>query len=450
MTVRTLPPIEGPPTAVRFPPITREELASGLRVWSLPWTPVPVVTVALLLDAGTAQDPLDRPGLASVTGDLLDEGAGGRDVVQLSDAFSRLGTHLDIDVGQDATSLSFTTLSRNFDAAVALLADVVIRPHLADPDLQRIRALRLSRLRQVQTSASAAADRTFLTGVFGAHPYGHGTLGTSRGVEAVTLEQAREFHGRLLTARGATLLVAGDVPADDVIAAARRHFGDWRGADARPALPGPPQSARPVCLLVDRPQAPQSELRVGHLGPSRPAAEFHVLTTLNAALGGQFTSRINRQLREKKGFTYGARTSFDYRRVSGSFVCDTSVQSDATAEAVADVLEEFTAVAGSRPIEGEELAEAQGSLTRGYVRHFETPAHLVRAAAELAKYGLPDDTFDRFVPAVANLTAADVLDAARRSVSASDAIVVIVGDAQKIRPSLATIGREIFETTPEF
>src|SRR5437764_12079803 len=154
---RTLPLVEGPATPVRFPSIARAQLSSGLRVWSMPWTPVPVVTVALLFDAGAVLEPADRPGLASLTGDLVDEGAGGRDAVQLSEAFAALGTHLDVDVGQDTTSLSLTTLARNFEPTLELLADVVIRPHLAAADLDRIRALRLSRLRQLQTSASAAA-----------------------------------------------------------------------------------------------------------------------------------------------------------------------------------------------------------------------------------------------------------------------------------------------------
>ena len=137
---RELPHIMGPATPVRFPPIAREELSSGLKVWFVPWHVVPVVTVALVLDVGTAEDPATTPGLAALTADLVDEGAGGRDTMQLSDAFAQLGTHLDVDVGQDGSSLSFTTLARNFDPALALLADVVCRPHLAESDFQRIRA----------------------------------------------------------------------------------------------------------------------------------------------------------------------------------------------------------------------------------------------------------------------------------------------------------------------
>ncbi len=448
---RSLPPLAGHATAVRFPPIARDQMASGLRVWSLPWTSVPVVTVALLLESGTAQDPAELPGVASLAADLTDEGAGGRDVVALSEAFARLGTHLDVDAGQDATLLTFTTLVRNFDACLALLADVVMRPHLAEADFQRIRELRISRLRQMSSSASATADRAFLEGVFGAHPYGHGTLGTTRTMQSVGVDRVRACHRDMFKAGLATLIVAGDVPAGDVTAAARRHFGDWTGTPDLGASPLPlAVASAPRCLLVHRPGAPQSELRIGHLGPRRDPASFPVLATLNAALGGQFTSRLNQLLRETKGYTYGIRTSFDFRRGCSTFGCDTSVQSDATADAIRDALDEFRAVGSSRPIDEAECLRARDSLTRGYVRHFETAAHLARAAIELVKLDLPDDTFDRFVPAVSAVTATNVHDAARVFINADECVIAIVGDAEKNRAGLSAFGRNVVEMTPEF
>ncbi len=447
---RTRPPLTGSATLVRFPPIAREELGSGLEVWSLPWHSVPVVTVALLVEGGAREDPPGRDGLVGLTVDLIDEGAGGRDAVQLSDAFARLGTHLEADVGQDATLLWFTTLARNLEPALALLADVVFRPHLADVDLVRVRELRMSRLRQLKTSPSATAERAFLEGVFGSHPYGHGTIGTTRVLQSVPPEEVRRCHERLFVAGKSTLIVAGDRPPDAVMAAARGLFGGW-AARSRPANAPPaalPEPTRRV-LLVDRPGAPQSELRIGHLGPARTSSAFHALVTLNAALGGQFASRINQRLRETKGYTYGARTSFDFRRTCSTFTCDTSVQSDATIEAIADVLEEFEGTRHARPIAGEELDRARSALTRGYVRQFETAAHLVRGAVELIKFGLPDDTFDRFVPGVSAITEADVLAAARAALRPADSVIVVVGEAARCRDGLARFG-PVVETTPEF
>jgi zinc protease len=442
----------GPPTALRFPAITREVLSTGLRVWSLPWHSVPVVTVGLAIDAGAAYDPVHQWGLASASADLLDEGAAGRDAVQLSDAFARLGTHLDIDVGQDTALLSFTTLARNLDAALGLLSDVLIRPHQAAADFQRIRELRTSRLRQLKSSATATADRAFLEGIFGAHPYGHGTIGTTRSLEAITLDDVRRFSGEMHVPARALLVVAGDVSAGTVFASARSHFGEWQGltSSARTVSPVVAPLASTDWLLVHRPGAQQSELRIGHLGPSRNVHGYHALVTLNSALGGQFTSRINQLLRETKGFTYGARTGLEFRRMCSTFGCDTSVQTDATAEAVADVLAEFEAVRQSRPVAGDELARARNSLTRGYARNFETAAHLVRAAVELAKFDLPDDSFDRFVPTVSALREDDVTLAAREFVHPEDCVAVIVGDAEQVKGEVEKLGRRLVETAPEF
>jgi zinc protease len=451
MIDRAIPPAVGEPTAVQFPAIARDELASGLRVWSLPWHAVPVVTVALVLDTGSSDDPASGPGLAGLAADLLDEGAGGRNAIDLSDAFARLGTHLEIDVGQDTLSLSFTTLARNLDAALALVADVMMRPHLAPADFTRVRDLRLSRLRQLSTSASAIADRTFLEGVFGAHPYGHGTFGTTRALEALTLDDVRAFQAAAFGPAGATLVVAGDVGATDVVGIARARLGGWsaRPRSARAGLEAPAANGA-RWLFVDRPGAAQSELRIGHIGPTRHTPAYHALVALNAAIGGQFTSRINQNLREAKGYTYGARTGFDFRRSCSTFACDTSVQSDATVEAAKDVLAEFEAVRATRPISRDELSRAQRSLTRGYARHFETAAHLVRAAAELARFDLPDDTFDRFVPAVSGLTEADLAAAARECLTPDVATIVIVGDGEICRPQFARALLSVNEVTQEF
>jgi predicted Zn-dependent peptidase len=202
-------------------------------------------------------------------------------------------------------------------------------------------------------------------------------------------------------------------------------------------------------LLVDRPGAPQAELRIGHVGPSRLTPAYHALVTLNAVLGGQFTSRINRRLREEKGVTYGARTSFDFRRVAGTFSCDTSVQADAAGAAVADVLDELDRVRQD-DVPAPELEAAKASLTRGYVRNFEIAGQLARAAVQLATYGLPDHTFDRFVPGVEAVSGADVHDAARDFVRPADATIVVVGDASTCRLQLATLGREVELAKPEF
>lgn len=202
--------------------------------------------------------------------------------------------------------------------------------------------------------------------------------------------------------------------------------------------------------FVARPGATQAELRVGHLGPPRHVNEYHALVTLNAVLGGQFTSRINLRLRQEKGVTYGARTSFEFRAHGGVFSCDTSVQASATAEAIEDVLEEFRRIRGESAVEADELERARASLTRGYIRHFETASQLARSATQLALYNLEDDTFDRFVDRVNGVTAADLQQAAARFVRPDDAAIVCVGSPEVCGPALESLGRPVQSVVPEF
>jgi zinc protease len=451
-------PAVGPPDPVRFPPAVRRQLDNGLAVWAISDASFPIVSAALVVRAGSAHDPVDRPGLISLTGDLLDEGAGGRDAIALSEAFARLGSRLAIDITPDVTAVSMGTLDRCFPETLDLLADIVIRPHFGAPDFERVRDLRVNRLKQLTQTAGTVADRAFAAAVYGAHPYGHGTMGTTRALQAITVDDARTVWERLYRPFSATLVVAGGVTADDVLRAVTSSaFGSWNGdqrgrdsSQARAETSPGPVSKTPAISLVHRPGAPQSELRVGHLGPTRQTPDYHELVTLNAVLGGQFTSRLNRNLRETRGITYGARTAFDMNRSAGSFACDTSVQSDATAVAVTEILKEFRAIREPVAVDADELALAQDSLTRGYVRHFETAGQLARALVELATYDLPEDTYDRFVPAVARVRAGDLTRVGEASLQPDACAIVVVGDAAACRPSLETLGLPIVEADPEF
>jgi zinc protease len=453
MADRFTQPAAGSATPARFPAIAREVLASGVRLWSIPHATVPIVTVALVIDRGAADDPVALPGLAGLTADLVGEGADGLDAIELSDAFARLGSALAIDVGPDVTTLAFTTLARFFDPALALLARVVMRPHLLGADLTRVRELRLNRLRQLRSSAAAAAERVFVGAVFGEHAYGHGVLGTTSSLEQITLDDVTECHRRTFAPERATLLVAGDVRHEAVVRAAHAEFGPWpsrAGESTRGVTTGAPPPTVARVLVVDRPGAPQSELRIGHAGPPRRTDAYHALVVLNAVLGGQFASRINQNLRERRGYTYGARTTFDFRRLAGTFLCDTSVQANATAAAVAEVIAEFEAVRSARPVTPEELGRAASALTRGYVRNFETAGQLVGAAGQLATYALPDSTFDAFVPLIGAIREADVLEVARRFVRPDACVVVVVGDVATCWQPLLALGHPVSLATPVF
>jgi zinc protease len=456
MAARFVMPDAGPPARIAFPPIVRSTLGNQAQVWSIQHDSVPMVTIVLMVPAGSAHDPAASPGMAGVMADLLDEGTDRHDAIGLAAALAGLGTELSIDVASDVTTFTLSTLTRFMEPALELLASVIMRPRLREDDLARVREIRLNRLRQLRSSASAVADRAFLSAAFGSHPYGHGTLGTSAAVSAMSIDDVRAFHAAAMRPAGATLIVAGGATHESVLRAAERQLGEWSPVHAGPVAavlpvipPGPPAGASRV-LILDRPGSPQTEVRVGHVGPARRAADYHTLLTLNALLGGQFSSRINMNLREARGLTYGARTAFDFRVRSGTFSCDTNVQGDATPLVVSEILAEFEAVGGSRPVGGDELDRAKSSITRGYVRQFETASQLALAAARLATFDLPSDTFDRFVPEVEAVTPGAISAAARANIRPHDSIIVAVGDASLWRDGLASLGQPVEEASIEF
>jgi zinc protease len=431
------PPLGADPS-LRFPEIRRRTLGNGLRVWTVEHDAVPLVSFLALLPIGASADPAERPGLAAMTSDMLDEGCGELDALELHDALARIGGHLDSEIGSDATILTLTSLARHANRAGALVADMIMRPRLDAVDFQRVRELRLNRLIQLRDLAPALADRAFARLLYRNHPYGHMPLGTEPSLQTVTLDEIGRFHRSMFTPSRMTVIAAGDASHDALAASVEAAFGDWRASNEAPAidpalwpLPGVPDDR---LALLHRPGAAQSELRIGHVGLSRKTPDYHALLVLNTILGGQFVSRINMNLREDKGYTYGARTSFDFRRAPGPFVLTASVQSDATVDAIVESLGELDAIRGARPVTASELYAGRAALTRGYPRNFETAEQISRGAAQLALFDLPDDYFATFVPKVLAVDEAAVTRVAQQHIDPSRLLTVIVGDRDKVAP----------------
>jgi predicted Zn-dependent peptidase len=444
MTVdRARLPALGADPSLRFPEIQRRRLSNGLHVCTVEHHAVPLVSFLALLPIGASADPAGRPGLAAITSDMLDEGCGDLDAMEVHDALGRIGGHLDSEIGSDATILTLSSLVRFADRASALLADMVVRPRLDARDFQRVRELRLSRLIQLRDLAPALADRAFARLLYRDHPYGHLPLGTEESLQLVTLDEVTGFHQSMFAPSRMTIVAAGDATHDELAASVEGAFGGWSGVmdgdlpdPALWTLPEPPEGR---VALVHRPDAAQSELRIGHIGVPRRTPDYHALLVLNIVLGGQFVSRINMNLREDKGYTYGARTSFDFRRGAGPFVLNASVQSEVTVEAVLEVLNEMQAIRGDRPVTAAELQTARAALTRGYPRSFETAEQISRGAAQLSLYDLPDDYFSTFVPKVLAVDEHAVTQAAMRHIDPSRLVTVIVGDRDKVAPGVSRL-----------
>jgi predicted Zn-dependent peptidase len=438
-------PALGPDPAFTFPEFRRHDGPNQVRVWTVEHREVPLISVLVLLPVGSAADPPERPGLAAMTGDLLDEGSGDLNALEVHEALARIGAQLDTEVGSDATLLDLTVLERHAARGLELMADMVLRPRFEQRDFDRVRDLRLNRLVQLRDVPSALADRVFAELLFKGHPYGHLPIGTEGSLRALTLREVSAFHARAYRPEQTTIVAVGDASHDQLAALVRSAFAGWKVSDGpAPRLASGPvagaadssPSAAARLAIVNRAAAAQSELRIGHVGPSRSTDDYHALLVLNMVLGGQFVSRINMNLREDKGYTYGARTSFDFRRLPGAFSLQVSVQSEATADAIREAIGELRAIRGDRPVTRDELELGRAALTRGYPRNFETADQVGRAAVQLALYDLPEDYFTTFVPKVLALTENDITRAAAAHLDPARLLTVVVGDREKVGASL--------------
>ena len=445
MTVdRSRLPAVGPDPLFRFPSIVRHRLANGLNVRTVEHRSVPIISLVVQVNDGSGADPAERHGLAAIAADMLDEGTGSLSAIDVSERLARLGAEFDVDVAPDATVFSLTTLTRFADRGASLLADILTRPSLRDDDFTRVRQMRLDRLRQLRDLPPAVAERAFLRLLYREHPYGHLPIGSDAALRAMTLDEVRRFHHSAYRPSRATLVVGGDMTHEELRAVAERAFGGWTESGDGPS-PLPPSMITPALVsetrlaVVPRDAAAQSELRIGHLTTGRDTPDYPALLVLNAVLGGQFVSRVNLKLREEKGYTYGARTGFDWRRGISPFGLQASVHTAATADAIRDSLNELQGIRGGRPATDAEMSLAKATLTRGYPRNFETAQQVTRSVAQLVLYNLPDTYFEEFVPKVNAVDAGEVTRVAQRHLDPSRLVTLIVGDHHAISDSLKAL-----------
>ena len=438
----------------RFPEIVRHTLSNGLELRTIEHRAVPVVTFVLQLEAGSGADQSSREGLAAITADMVDEGTGALSAIDVSDSIARIGAEYDVDVGPDVTTFALTTLQRFASRGSELLADLLIRPSLRDADFTRVRQLRLDRLRQLKDVAPAVAERAFLRLMYGDHPYGHLAIGTDSALRALSVADVASFHADRFVPSQSTMVIAGDMTHEAMRALAEESFGAW----ANRTVPATGERASEIearderntrLAIVPREGAAQSELRIGHLSVRRNTPDYPALLVMNSVLGGQFVSRINLKLREEKGYTYGARTGFDWRRGRAPFSLHTSVHTAATADAVKDAHAEIDGLRGVRPVTPNELALAKTSLTRGYPRNFETAGQVARAVAQLALYDLPDTYFQEFMPKVNAVTSDDVTRVAAAYLDPARLTTLVVGDHAAIAESLRRVAGDALVIPPE-
>jgi zinc protease len=429
-------PPAGAPRPYRFPDFTHHRLANGLGVWLVPLPDRELVSIHLLTDAGAAAEAESQGGIAALTAQLLVTGTRRLDAADFAETTERLGIEVSSESSWDSARAGFTALGTKLDEGLALLAEMIRTPRLEEREFDRLKAERLNDIMQARADPGRLADETFLRELYAdGEPYGRLAAGRPETVEPLTIDDARAYHATNYAPNVANVVIAGAIEPDETLAAVERHLGDWGGEAPGHRTFAPRQRGGRRVVVVDRPGSVQSELRVGHLGIDRYDARFFPATVMAALLGGVFMSRLNRRLREELGYTYGARSSFDPRRAAGTFTASAAVQTEVTVDAIRELVVQLDRIRDGAPDEAE-LLETRDFLVGVFPLRFETTGGIAAAIEPVAVYGLPTDWWQAYRGNLEAVGREDVLRVARELVRPDEALILLAGDAARLRHEL--------------
>jgi zinc protease len=431
---RSKPPAIGPAPSLKMPAIQKQKLSNGLAVWIVEHHEVPLAQVNMIVRSGSGADPIGKYGVGSLAAAMLDEGAGTRSALELADALEFLGANLSTSSSFDYSAIRLSVPVAKLGDALPLMADVTLRPTFPAGELDRLKKERLTSLLQARDNPAALIQLAFPRVVFGpTHRYGTSANGLPPAIEAFTVADMQAFYRAHYRPDNATLLVVGDVTPASAMPMLEKAFGSWKSEGMAPLvadIPIAPQLKSRQIYIVDKPDAPQTQIRIGWVGVPRSTQDYAALEVLNTILGGSFTSRLNQNLREEHGYSYGASSAFDMRLSAGPFQAAAGVQSDKTGESVKEFFNELTKIGTLVP--EDELNKAKNYVALGFPGEFETTGDLARKLEELVVFNLPEDTFTKFVSAVTSVTAADLQKLAARYIQPDKMAVVVVGDRKTI------------------
>ncbi|MFQ5678486.1 MAG: M16 family metallopeptidase [Gemmatimonadota bacterium] len=438
---RAARPPSGPPPSLRLPEFERFRTASGLDVRTASRTDVPEVSLRLVLEGGASGETAATAGLAELTGRLLSEGAAGRDARETAAWLDRLGASFHAAVGYETATVSMHFLREVTAEALEFLAAVLREPHFDASEVERVRSERLDEIARERDEPSVVADHRLIRAIYGAHLYGRPVGGCRDSVESLDREAIVSFHRTRYGPTDGGLVVCGCAEPAELRRKLESLLGDWPRTAGRTVGEPPPEwpAAAGRVILVDRPGSPQAELRVGAIGAPYGTPDHHAVLLANAILGGLFNSRINMNLREEKGWTYGARSTFRFRRRAGPFVVRTAVETEVTAAAFREVLQELAGLRERPPTE-KELQLAKNALTLSLPLEFETNSQVARKVARQIAYDLPEEYWARFREEIERVTCEEVVGVAERYLALDRLVLVAVTDASSVRADLESLG----------
>ena len=438
---RTKKPAPKATAPLTLPKIQRAVLANGLSIMLVEHHELPVVQFQLVLKSGSSSDPAGKSGLANLTAQMLDEGTAKRSALQIADDLDFIGANLSVNATEDATFTSLLTIKEHLASALDVYADVVLNPSFPEVDWNRVKKSHLTSLIARKDQPAFVASNVFGILTYGGeHPYGQPSGGTEASVDAISIDDLKNYYSTTFTPNNATLIVVGNVTMKEIKPTLEKYFGSWKkGGISTAKFPAAPKIASTQIYLVDKPQAAQSEIRIGHVGVARSTNDYYALTVMNTILGGQFSSRINLNLRESKGYTYGARSGFSMQREAGPFTASAAVKTGVTDSSVIEFMKELRGIRDA-DVTQKELEFAVNSIVRRLPQAFETPGQISTQLMLLVLYDLPDDYYSTFIQNNEKVTVKDVRRVAEKYLDPKAMNIVIVGDVATIKEGLEKLG----------
>lgn len=437
---RKAEPKPAPEPKFKPPDIQRATLSNGAEILLVEDHSLPLVQTNLVLKSGWAADPENRPGAASLTAELLDEGTKTRSALQISEEVKNLGATFNTSSSFDGSQIRLNILKRNLDQGLLLMADIIKNPAFPQQELERQRKIYLGNIQQESKEPVTSAFKLYLHTLYGSnHPYGqpYTGSGTEASIQAIQREDLVNYYQKNYSPKNAAFVIAGDLTLEEAKAKLEKHFQNWKSVDVPRTDVPPPQTPQSTKLyIVDKPGAPQSVIILGNPGIRRNDPQYEAVDVMNNALGGLFTSRINMNLREDKGYAYGAGSFFMTTRGVGAFVMYAPVQAQNTKEALAEMLKEVRQITSDKPLTNEEVLKSKDNLIKSYPQQFQTYSAIASQLAEIVLYDLPENEWKQYVEGINSVSGPMATKAAKEHIHPNGLLIVVVGDRLKIEAGL--------------
>ncbi len=435
---RSKPPKLPDPKPLKLPQIQNFELSNRLKIILVEKHEVPLVQLNVVVKTGTINDPEDKTGLANITLDMMDEGTAGKSSLELSDAIDFLGAKISTKAGQYYSEVDLHTPLSKFDEALKIMGDIILHPDFPQNELDRKKKERLTLITQWHDNPSSIAGIAFNKYLYGDHPYGRIYLGNEKSINSFSADDLKNFYNEYFKSNNVFVVAVGDIKKDELKSKLENVFGKWHSGNVEEvSIAEPEQVKKRIVYLIDKPGSAQSVIYIGRIGAKRLTPDYNSIIVMNTILGGSFTSRLNDNLREQHGYTYGARSRFSFGPIPGNFIAYSSVQTEVTDKSLVEFFKELNRI--REPIPETEVNRAKNLVALSYPSDFQSVSNIANQLENMMEYNIPSDYFDNYITQVLNVKDNEVNTAAEKYIVPNKMIVVVVGDKTKIEEGIKAL-----------